>query len=110
MGLVYITAAAILPQWFSTRRSLAVGIAASGAGVGGLFYNLLVGFLVQSVGVAWSYRSMAVLTLFFNGISSILLKDRNRFVKPVQSSFSYKELGHVEVLLLISWGFVTDIG
>lgn len=110
MGMVYITASAILPQWFSKRRSLAVGIAASGAGIGGLVYNLLAGHLVQSVGIAWTYRVMACMTFAINGVSSILLKDRNRFVKPVPGSFSYRELGHVEVLLLISWGFATDIG
>lgn len=102
--MIYITASAILPQWFSTRRSLAVGIAASGAGIGGLFYNLLAGYLVQSMGVPWTYRVMAILTFLINGICSILLKDRNRFVKPVQGTFSYRELGHAEVLLLISWG------
>ena len=40
LGFTYITAAPILPQWFSKKRSLAVGIAASGAGFGGLAYNL----------------------------------------------------------------------
>lgn len=110
MGMVYITAAAILPQWFSSRRSLAVGIASSGAGLGGLFYSLLTGHLVQKVGVSWTYRVLACITIVINGGASILLKDRNKMVKPVQGSFNYRELGHVEVLLIIAWGFMTDIG
>lgn len=110
MGLVYITAAAILPQWFSSRRSLAVGIAASGAGLGGLFYSLLTGYLVQKVGVSWTYRVLACITIVMNGGCAILMRDRNKMVRPVRGSFSYRELGHVEVLLIIAWGFVTDIG
>lgn len=108
--MVYITASAILPQWFSSRRSLAVGIAASGAGIGGLVYNLLAGWLVQSVGVSWTYRVLACSTLVMNGVSSVLLRDRDKFVRPLQGTFSYRELGHVEVVLLVAWGFVTDIG
>jgi MFS family permease len=110
MGLVYITAAAILPQWFSSRRSLAVGIASSGAGLGGLFYSLLTGHLVQKIGIEWTYRVLACITLVMNVASAILLKDRNKMVKPIQNSFNYRELGHVEVLLIIAWGIVTDIG
>jgi MFS family permease len=110
MGMVYITATAILPQWFSTRRSLAVGLASSGAGLGGLVYNLLAGALIQSIGVGWTYRVMACGTLVINVLCSLLLKDRNKFVKPVQSWFNYREFGHVEVLLIVGWGFLTDIG
>jgi len=110
MGMVYITASATLPQWFSTKRSLAVGIAAAGAGLGGLVYNLLAGWLVQSVGISWTYRVLACITIVINGICSLLLKDRNKMVKPVQGSFNYREFGHVEVLLIVGWGFLTDIG
>ncbi|KAK6834995.1 hypothetical protein PG987_009689 [Apiospora arundinis] len=35
IGLVYIPAAAIVPQWFARRRSLASGLCAAGSGVGG---------------------------------------------------------------------------
>ena len=110
MGMVYITATSVLPQWFSRRRSLAVGIASAGAGLGGLFYSLLTGWLVQRVGVSWTYRVLAGTTLVINGCSAILLKDRNKVVKPVQGTFNYREFGHVEVLLIIAWGFMTDIG
>lgn len=34
MGFLYITATSILPKWFSKRRSLVLGIATSGAGIG----------------------------------------------------------------------------
>ena len=38
LGFLYITAAPVVGQWFSRRRSLALGIASSGAGFGGIVY------------------------------------------------------------------------
>lgn len=63
MGFLYITASAVLPQWFSKRRSLAVGIASSGAGFGGLAYNLGSGAGLQSVGWRWTVSTSSSIDL-----------------------------------------------
>jgi len=110
MGFMYIPATAVLPQWFLTRRSLAVGIATSGVGLGGVAYNLIAGAAIRSLGINWTYRVLAFCTLGINGISSLLLRDRNKIVKPKQGSFDWRELGHIEVLLLIGWGFLSELG
>lgn len=110
MGFLYIPATAVLPQWFSTRRSLANGIAAAGAGLGGLAYNLVAGRIVQDLGVNWAYRILAFCGLVVNAVCSVLLKDRNKAVQPLQTAFSYRELLHVEVVLLIAWGTFTELG
>jgi MFS family permease len=110
MGLLYLTATSVLPQWFSQRRSLAVGIASSGAGVGGIVYNLVAGAAAESVGLPWTYRILAFCSLGVNLICALLLKDRNKIVKPSQRSFDVRELAHVEVVLLITWGIVTELG
>lgn len=110
MGFLYITASAVLPQWFSTQRSLAVGIASAGAGLGGLAYNLGAGAAVEALGLEWTYRVLAISSFMCNCICSIVIKDRNKLVKPTQSSFDYRELRRVEVDLVISWGFLTELG
>ncbi|TKA28455.1 hypothetical protein B0A50_03922 [Salinomyces thailandicus] len=110
MGFLYITASAILPQWFSTRRSLALGIASSGAGFGGLAYNLGAGAGIESFGPKWTYRALAIATLVANGACSLLLKDRNKTVQPNTRAFDVREFGHISVLLVIWWGFVTELG
>ncbi|KIX99828.1 uncharacterized protein Z520_04464 [Fonsecaea multimorphosa CBS 102226] len=110
MGLLYIPATASLPQWFSTRRSLAMGIASSGAGLGGLAYNLAAGAIVQSMGVNWAYRILAFCGLAVNGVCSLLLKDRNKAVQPLQNAFNYREYGQVEVILVVLWGVFTELG
>lgn len=77
MGFLYITASNILPQWFTTRRSLAVGLASSGAGVGGLVYNLGAGAALERFGWRWTYVGLAISTLVINLACAFLLKDRH---------------------------------
>lgn len=110
MGFLYLTATAILPQWFSSRRSLANGIAAAGSGIGGLLYNLATQKAVDTVGTAWAYRILALTVLFGNIVCAMLLKDRNRFVSPQKRMFDYRACGRIEVLLIVAWGILTELG
>jgi MFS family permease len=111
LGFLYITAAPVLGQWFSKKRSLAVGIASSGAGFGGLAYNLAAGAGVESLGVRWTYRLLALCTLVINLVCSILLKDRNKFIHQTrQTTFNIREFGHISVVLIIFWGWFTELG
>ncbi|KIX03265.1 uncharacterized protein Z518_06817 [Rhinocladiella mackenziei CBS 650.93] len=110
MGFLYIPATAVLPQWFSSRRSLAMGVASSGAGLGGLAYNLAAGRIVESLGVDWGYRILAFCGLAVNFICSMLLKDRNKIVQPLQNAFNYREYGRIEVMLVVIWGVLTELG
>ncbi|KAI6787170.1 hypothetical protein KC350_g18854, partial [Hortaea werneckii] len=43
MGFLFVGSVGIVPQWFTTRRSLANGFATSGSGLGGLLYSLATG-------------------------------------------------------------------
>ena len=110
MGFLYITASAVLPQWFSKRRSLAVAIAASGAGIGGLAFNLGVGAGIESLGWEKTYIVLAVTTLVMNLSCSILMKDRNRLIMPHKRSFDLRQLGHISTWLIIIWGWFTELG
>lgn len=110
MGFLYITASAVLPQWFSKRRSLAVAIASSGAGVGGLAYNLGAGAGIDSVGWSWTYVILAASTLAVNLMCTILLKDRNKLIRPHKRSFDVRQLAHISTWLIIAWGWLTELG
>lgn len=110
MGFLYLTASAVLPQWFSKRRSLAVGVASSGAGIGGLAYNLGAGAGLDDIGWRWTYIVLAISTLIVNLTSAILLKDRNKLVQPQKRSFDIREFGHISTLLIICWGWMTELG
>lgn len=103
MGFLYITAATVLPQWFSRKRSLALGLASSGAGLGGLAYSLGSGAAAESLGLPWTYRILSFCTLAVNLICTILLRDRNKQIKPNNNSFEMRELKKPEVLLITAW-------
>lgn len=110
MGFLYITASAVLPQWFSKRRSLAVAIASSGAGFGGLAFNLGAGAGIESVGWGWTYVILAASTLLVNLTCTILMKDRNKLVRPHKRSFDVRQLAHISTWLIIIWGLLTELG
>lgn len=110
MGFLYITASAVLPQWFSERRSLAVAISASGAGFGGLAYNLGVGAGIERIGWSWTYVVLAISTLAVNLTCAVLMKDRNKLVQPQKRSFDVRQLAHVSTWLIIIWGWLTELG
>jgi len=110
MGFLYITASAVLPQWFSKRRSLAVAIASSGAGIGGLAFNLGVGAGIESIGWEKTYVVLAVTTLVMNLSCSILMEDRNKLIMPHKRSFDLRQLGHISTWLIIIWGWLTELG
>lgn len=111
MGFVYITASAMLPPWFSTRRNLAVGLSTSGAGIGGLAYSLATDRMIEELGVELAYRILAFCTLGVNFFASPLLKEWGGRIEVVcgQLPFTPKDFGRIEVLLIIIWGAVTDL-
>lgn len=112
MGFLYITAMSVLPEWFSTRRSFSMGLAASGVGLGGVAYNLVAGAAIQAIGVAAAYRVLAFCALGGNLISSLLMKDRRRSLRREgrHRTFNHRDLSHFEVLLMILWGVASELG
>ncbi|WPH04147.1 putative transporter MCH2 [Acrodontium crateriforme] len=111
-SFIYVTASIILPEWFSKHRSLALGIASSGAGFGGLAYNLGAGAGIEALGWRWMYRIIFVCTLVFNGICSLLMKERRKQTQQDQdeSAFDLHEYLRFETWLIIVWGATSELG
>ncbi len=63
MSLCYFPAVSVPSQWFKARRGLAVGIAVSGSGLGGLIGAPVVQALIDSVGWQWSLRILGIMAL-----------------------------------------------
>lgn len=55
-GLLFCPCLAVLSTYFSKKRSLAIGIAASGTATGGLIYPAIVQQLLHKVGFPWTVR------------------------------------------------------
>ena len=110
VGFIYIPSIAVLSQWFHRRRSLANGISTTGSGIGGLIFSLATGPMIQNVGYKWSLRIIGILTFVANLLAATFIRDRNAAVRPSQLAFDVKLLRRHDVLLLLSWAFISMLG
>ena len=55
-GCLFVPSVAIIPQYFTSKKSLANGIAASGASFGGIAYPIMLYRLIHDVGFPWATR------------------------------------------------------
>lgn len=110
MGFLFVGSVGIVPQWFTTRRSLANGIATAGSGMGGLIYSLASNVMIEDIGIGWTLRILGIIAFVVTFICAMLLKDRNKAIGATQSSFDYTLLGRFEFLLFLGWGFFSMLG
>ena len=78
-GCIFVPSVAILPQYFSTRKALANGIAASGSSIGGVIYPIVFRQLQQKIGFAWATRVLGFISLVTIWFSVFVMKPR---IKP----------------------------
>jgi MFS family permease len=75
-GLLFCPTLALIPTYFSKRRALAVGIAASGTTTGGMIIPGLFSALLPRIGFAWTVRVLGFITLAFQVVSFALARTR----------------------------------
>jgi MFS family permease len=71
-GLVFCPTVALVATYFSTKRSLAMAVTASGGATGGIFFPLIAQQMLPKVGFAWTVRTMGFVILF-NSIVILLI-------------------------------------
>lgn len=110
MGFLFIGSVPLVPQWFTTRRSLASGIATCGSGLGGLVYSLAAGAMLRSIGLAWAFRVLGIIVLVVNTICTVLMRDRNAIIGSSLAVFDVDIFKRPEYLLLGAWGWCSMLG
>lgn len=110
VGLIWVPANAIIPQWFTTKRSLANGICAAGSGIGGLIMCFSTQAMLSSLGLAWTLRITAVIVFSVLVIATLLIQPCNTSEQPHQRMFDWHLLKRYQVLLLLSWSFIIMFG
>jgi MFS family permease len=108
MGFLFVGSAGITAQWFTARRSLANGIAASGAGLGGVVYSLAAQAIIDSISLAWAFRILAIAAFTANAVSAILIKDRNKHI-GTQMSFDYRIFKRWEFIGFLLFGILSEL-
>jgi MFS family permease len=66
-GLVFCPTVSLVATYFTTRRSLAMAVTASGGATGGIIFPLIAQQLLPKVGFGWTVRTMGFV-IFFNTI------------------------------------------
>ncbi|KAJ4413904.1 hypothetical protein N0V82_008259 [Gnomoniopsis sp. IMI 355080] len=110
MGFLFVTSIGIPSQWFTTKRSLANGVASSGSGFGGLMFSLSSAAMLKSIGIAWCFRVLGLLALVVNSICIIFIRDRSKEIGSRYSPFETRLLKRPEYLLLNAYGFFFFFG
>lgn len=77
-ALVMAPNVTVIGHYFNKRRGVAMGIAMSGASVGGIVWPLLCLGLYDKVGYTWTIRILAFVMLFLLTVYCILVDDRSK--------------------------------
>ena len=110
IGFVSIPSIAVLSQWFEKRRSLASGIASAGSGIGGLIFSFATQAMIENVSLAWSLRITGIIAGVMNLIAALIIRNRNKAIKPPQLAFDTMLLRRYDVLLLLCWSSISMLG
>ncbi len=110
MGFLFVGCVGIIPQWFTSKRSLANGIGTAGSGLGGMMFSLATNAMIDSLGVEWAFRILGIVACAVNVVCALLIKDRNKAIGSSQLAFDYKLFKRGEFWLLLGWGFFSMMG
>ncbi|KAJ3469848.1 hypothetical protein MRS44_003913 [Fusarium solani] len=75
-ALLYYPTTTVIARSFSHNRSLALGIAASGSSIGGIYWPLIVEKLLNHVGFQWTHRAVAVICLPLFALGCLMVRER----------------------------------
>ncbi|XPS81873.1 hypothetical protein M3J09_013799 [Ascochyta lentis] len=110
IGFLYVPSLPILSQWFVRRRSLANGISAAGSGVGGAAFAWGTEAIIQRFTIGWALRITEIIAFAANLAAIIAIRDRNDVIRPSQLGFDMQLLRRYEVILLLTWAFMSMLG
>ncbi|KAK6337382.1 hypothetical protein TWF730_002783 [Orbilia blumenaviensis] len=71
--------------WFYHRRAMAIGIASTGGGVGGIFFPLVMSHLLRHLGFAWTTRLFGLVYLGTLSLACVLVKSRLTHAKSLKA-------------------------
>ncbi|KAI0476860.1 putative monocarboxylate permease [Xylaria cf. heliscus] len=108
-GMVFVPSVAIVGTYFSTRRSTALGLAATGSSIGGIIYPVALKRLIRDIGLAWAIRVMGFIMFGTLVISVAIMKPR----LPPRKSGPFVDMDSLRSPIFVTWllaVFFTFIG
>lgn len=80
MSLLLVPSTAVVPTYFVAQRALAVGLANTGASVGGIVYPILTRQLLGLLGFSWTVRAIALVVAITAGLGALFLRQRQELL------------------------------
>ncbi|KAL5336312.1 major facilitator superfamily domain-containing protein [Aspergillus crustosus] len=82
ISLCFMVVSVIPAQYFKNKRGIANGIVFAGGGLGGAVISFIADALVQHTGIAWTFRTLGLITLATGIPAALFIKERI----PIQKS------------------------
>lgn len=90
-ALIFIPGTLVIPTWFDKHMALAMGLAVSGAGLGGLVFSFILNLIILLThDQKWALRATGLINLVISLFATVFMRVRNR--KPI----NYKETLNVK--------------
>lgn len=89
-ALSFVPSTILLSLWFEKRLATGMGIAVSGAGLGGIFFSLTVNKMIQLMGdQKWALHMCGLVTLVISLVSCLLMRPRFPEKRSARERFSF---------------------
>ena len=100
-GCLFVPCVAIIPQYFSTKMGMAMGIAASGSALGGVIYPVILYRLINEVGFPWAVRVIGFIALgtLLIPLSVMKLRVKPPKVRAMLDQTAFTDAGYMAFIL-----------
>jgi len=107
-GMTFIPSVAIVGTYFSTKRSTAMGLGATGSSIGGVIYPVVLRRLILEIGLPWAIRVVAFIMLGTLLISITVMRPRlpPRKAGPLINTAALKDPVFMVWLLAVFFIFI----
>jgi MFS transporter, MCT family, solute carrier family 16 (monocarboxylic acid transporters), member 3 len=105
LGSQFMPAVTVVTSYFTTKKSFALAVAATGTGFGSIIFPCVIQYLIPRIGFGWAVRCQAFIALFLAIVALLLLRPqlKPRRAGPMVEWAAFKEPPYV---LFASGGFL----
>ncbi|KAI8379355.1 major facilitator superfamily domain-containing protein [Radiomyces spectabilis] len=101
-SLVWFPCISAPQQWFSKRRGLAVGIAISGSGFGGLVFSNVANAAIENLGYQWALRIVGLISFVLVAVAAFLVRPLNKPSVQSTNVFNLRPFKNIQFVLLFT--------
>jgi predicted MFS family arabinose efflux permease len=113
-GCLYIPSIALVPQYFTHNRALAVGVVVTGSSFGGVIYPIAFQGLQPKIGFGWTMRVLGFVSLLTLVFPLVVLRRRDKpaQIRSLLELEAFREPPYAlycAALFLSNWAFFTPV-